>query len=663
MKKMKKINLSKLFATASLSLIAASPILAQSNLGASCGCPAVASRPTVLMSSLSGYTAISGTQGGELIAGASLTCQNTYILDAKIYIPSGQTLTIAPGTVIKGRDNSAQGPTYATALVIEKGGKIIAPGTQSCPIVFTAEGDALDGSYLIKNSGKWGGVVLLGKATNNLKLSNNGPFVAGLGNGKLCVADGLGVIEGFATSNSQDQFGVNTTAGGVFDDNDNSGIMKYVSIRHGGAILSVGSEINGLTLGSVGRGTTLDHIEIVSCGDDNIELFGGTVNLKYCTTLFGNDDMFDYDLGWSGKAQFLFGMKAPWSSSNASASAGTITVSGGAVTAIAVGAGGSGYTTAPTVFISGGVGSGATATATINGSGTVTAITITSGGSGYTSNSGVGVTFIGNNGISPDSDSGFECDADDNTSNNLPKSHPIIYNATIMGNGKSIGSSDNKGLAAINMKEASEGEIYNSVFANFKNGLNLQTTYNSTSRPVGDTWQNWSTVSGTVSATVGNSTQSVKIKCNTFVGVTNPFAKDASTLNGTTSTANTAADLTQFNTTDNNIAVASIPGFSYAFTMSSPMTSNVVTEKNDVVPTPALSVTGCPTAPVDGFYETANYRGAFSSTSNWLSDWTYSQVMGATSGVAACPTDLNYDGVTDVNDFLIFGPAFGTSCN
>jgi len=661
MKKMKKINLSKLFATASLSLIAASPILAQSNLGASCGCPAVASRTTVLMSSLTGYQAISGTQGGELLSGANLTCQNTYILDVKIYIPSGQTITIAPGTVIKGRDNSAQGPTYATALVIEKGGKIIAPGTASCPIVFTAEGDALDGSYLIKNSGKWGGVVLLGKATNNLKLSNNGPFVAGLGNGKLCVADGLGVIEGFATSNSQDQFGVNTTAGGVFDDNDNSGIMKYVSIRHGGAILSVGSEINGLTLGSVGRGTTLDHIEIVSCGDDNIELFGGTVNLKYCTTLFGNDDMFDYDLGWSGKAQFLFGMKAPWSSSNASASAGTITVSGGAVTAIAVGAGGSGYTTAPTVFISGGVGSGATATATINGSGTVTAITVTSGGTGYTNNTGVGVTFIGNNGISPDSDSGFECDADDNTSNNLPKSHPIIYNATIMGNGKSIGSSDNKGLAAINMKEASEGEIYNSVFANFKNGLNLQTTM--TSRPVGDTWQNWSTTTGTVSTTVGNSTQSVKIKCNTFVGVTNPFTKDASSLNGTTSTANTAADLTQFNTTDNNIAVASIPGFSYAFTMSSPMTSNVVTEKNDVVPTPALSVTGCPTAPVDGFYETANYRGAFSSTSNWLSDWTYSQVMGATLGVVACPTDLNYDGVTDVNDFLIFGPRFNTSCN
>lgn len=661
MKKM--FNLSKIFVSASLSLIAVSPILAQSNLGASCGCPSVASRPTVLMSSLTGYTAISGTQGGELMSGATLTCQNTYILDVKIYIPSGQTITIAPGTVIKGRDNSAQGPTYATALVIEKGGKIMAPGTEACPIVFTAEADPLSGSYLIKNSGKWGGVVLLGKATNNLMLSNNGPFVAGLGNGKLCVANGLGVIEGFATSNTQDQFGVNT-ASGSFDDNDNSGVMKYVSIRHGGAILSVGSEINGLTLGSVGRGTTLEHIEIVSCGDDNIELFGGTVNLKYCTTLFGNDDMFDYDLGWSGKAQFLFGMKAPWSSSNTSATNGTATIASGAVTGpttISAANGGTGYTTAPAVVFSGGAPTTiASATAIITG-GVVTGITITNPGAGYTA--APTYSFVGENGISPDSDSGFECDADDNTSNNTPKSHPIIYNATIMGNGKSTGSSDNRGLAGINMKEASEGEIYNSIFTNFLNGLNLQTTM--TSRPAGDTWQNWTTVSGTVSATVGNGTQSTKIKCNTFVGVTKSFVKNASTLNGTTSTANTTADSTQFFTTDLNVAVASIPGFSYAFAMSSPMTSNAVTTKNDVIPTTPLSVTGCPTIPVDGFFDPANYRGAFSSdpNSNWLSDWTYSQVMGATLGVVACPTDLNYDGITDVNDFLIFAPAFGTSCN
>jgi len=136
----------------------------------------------------------------------------------------------------------------------------------------------MDGSYSIANKGKWGGIVILGKASNNLTLAANGPFVAG-GSGKLAVADGLGTIEGFATTNKQDRYGVNTSTVVVtdeassqsFDDNDNSGVLRYVSIRHSGAILSVGAEINGLTLGSVGRGTSIEHLEIISCADDNIE--------------------------------------------------------------------------------------------------------------------------------------------------------------------------------------------------------------------------------------------------------------------------------------------------------------------------------------------------------------------------------------------------------
>ena len=89
------------------------------------------------------------------------------------------------------------------------------------------------------------------------------------------------------------------------------------------------------------------------------------------------------------------------------------------------------------------------------------------------------------------------------------------------------------------------------------------------------------------------------------------------------------------------------------------------TVKPDVIPNPALSVSGCPTAPVDGFFTAAPYRGAFSSNpgQNWLSDWTYSQVLGHIQGISACPTDLDSDGDTDVDDFLIFAPAFGTTCN
>jgi len=720
----KTFNFSKLFATASLSLVAASPILAQSNLGASCGCPAVASRPTVNVSSLPGYVAISGTFGGELTQGATFTCDKTYILDKKIYISSGQTLNIAPGTVIKGAANTI--PSEATALTIMRGGKINAMGTESCPIVFTAAADPMNGSYAISNVGKWGGVVVLGKASNNLTLAANGPFVPG-GAGKLAVADGLGTVEGFASSNPQDQYGVATsipvsyvsatspssttytfdqatsagasgastitltgngayvlngmsvsgtgiavgatvasvsgnvvtlsavntsavtgnasfigtfpvaasttayfyagatgtgvttsftagtgpvvggtnfaipfigTAGGSFDDNDNSGIMKYVSIRHSGAILAVGAEINGLTLASVGRGTTIDHIEIVSCADDNIEIFGGTVNLKYITTLFGNDDMFDYDLGWKGKCQFFFGMKN---------------------------------------------------TAT---------------------------------GASPDNDNGIEADSDDNASNVAFRSHPVLYNFTIIGNGKNATTADNRGLAGANFKDGAEGELYNSIFANFKNGINLAKSLSGTPARTYNAWHNWRNLSTTESpntnATTANAVNggvavanSLKIKCNTILMNTattqaNGLGIDAASSGAVAtaaSTTGTDGEMVQFLADGNIVTTTAIPGFSYAFTVDA--TTNVVTVKNDVTPTTALSVAGCPTVPVDGFFEPANYRGAFSSVAgeNWLSDWTYSQVMGATEGVAACPTDLNLDGITDVNDFLIFAPAFGTSCN
>ena len=565
-----KKRISKLFATSIMAVASVASSYAQTNLGAPCGCPAVASRPSVLLSSLPGFTAIAGTYGGELTSGAVLTCANNYIIDQKIYIPSGQTLTINPGTVLKGRIapidplTSQPDKAKASAITIERGGKIMAEGSADCQIVFTAEADNLDGTYSISNIGQWGGVVVLGKATNNLTLAANGPFVAG-GSGKLAVADGLGTIEGFATSNTQDQYGVNLSLGETFNDNDNSGVLKYVSIRHSGAELVVGAEINGLTLGSVGRGTTIEHVEIVSCGDDNIEFFGGTVNVKYITGLFGNDDMFDWDLGWSGKAQFLFGMKT-------------------------------------------------------------------------------------DNTASIHSDNGFEADSDDNKSNNNPKSIPVIYNATILGNSKSTLTSDNSSIAAINAKELTGGEIYNSVFANFKNGLNLVKSLG-TRTGTSEAYHNWS-------STLGNGSQILKVKCNTFVGCTNPLTVGSAVANVV------AADNTQFTTTDLNVIIAgnTLPGFDYTFAVNN--TTNVFSAKNDPIPNPSLSVTGCPVAPADGFFRVANYRGAFASTgSNWLSDWSYSQVLNTTKGLVACPSDLDKDGDTDVSDFLIFAPAFGTNCN
>ena len=281
-----KKTISKLVAAAALAVATVAPGFAQSDLGASCGCPAVASRPTVLLSTLA--------TGGNLNAtNTVLTCDKTWILDEKIYVGNGQSLTINPGTVIKGE--VALVPGNAAALVVSRGGKIFAPGTESCPIVFTAGQDPMNGTYGISNKGKWGGVVLLGKATNNLTTANT--LSAG-------GVNGVGFIEGYLSAESRNLFGAGDVAFPTFDDNDNSGIMTYVSIRHAGDIVGANNELNGLTLGSVGRGTTLHHIEVVSNQDDGIEFFGGTVDLKYGSVLFNDDDGFDWDLGWSGRGQF-----------------------------------------------------------------------------------------------------------------------------------------------------------------------------------------------------------------------------------------------------------------------------------------------------------------------------------------------------------------------
>jgi hypothetical protein len=561
---MKRKNItSKIMLVATALSLYAGAGLAQTNLGADCGCPTpVSSRPTVLMSTLATN---GGSSDGELTAtNTILDCAHTWILDKKIYVPSGKALTISAGTVIKGRFRTT--PDSATALTVMRGGTIIAAGTPSCQIVFTAEADNLDGTYGVSNKGRWGGVCVAGKASNNLTLAANGPFQPGVGDGRICVANGLGTFEGFASSNSRDQFGANLTGGEVFDDNDNSGILKYVSIRHAGAILQVGGELNALSLGSVGRGTTIENIEVVSCADDGIEFWGGTVNVKYFTSLFGNDDIFDWDDGYSGKVQFLFGVK--------SATTDTLT--------------------------------------------------------------------------SADADNAFEMDADDQKSNLTPRSHPVIYNATFIGNNKTTLTSDNSGISGIQAKELTEGEIYNSVFANYRYGLNLIKALG-TRTGSSEAYHNWAN-------TGGNGSNSLKVKCNTFINVSKPIAIDKNNT-GTLLSSDTA----QFYTTDKNVSLSSAPGFTYVWAMNS--SNNSVSAQFDAIPNPALSTTGCPVAPVDGFYTPAAYRGAFSSSGqNWLSDWSYSQVLNITPGLQPCPTDINADGITNNVDFLQLLTRFNQSC-
>lgn len=218
----------------------------------------------------------------NITANATWTKSNVYILDTKIYVTSGATLTIEAGTVVKGRAKA--NPVDATALVIARGGKINAQGTASSPIIFTAESDLLTGNLTQSDRGLWGGVVILGRARIN-------------------TTSGQGNVEGIPTT---EPLG---TYGGT-DDDDNSGILRYAQIKHSGAIVAANVELNGLTMGAVGRGTTIEYIDIYAGNDDGYEWFGGTVNTKYLISSFNDDDNFDWDESFRGKGQFWFAIGA-----------------------------------------------------------------------------------------------------------------------------------------------------------------------------------------------------------------------------------------------------------------------------------------------------------------------------------------------------------------
>ena len=184
----------------------------------------------------------------EIASDMTLTYPNVYTLKGFVYVPDGVTLTIEPGVVIKG-DKATQG-----TLIIERGGKIMAQGTPERPIVFTSA--QAPGS---RKPGDWGGIILLGKAPNNL---------------------GEQTIEG----------GVRSKHGGN-DPADNSGVLSYVRVEFPGIEYSTDNEINGITFGSVGSGTKIDHLQVSYSGDDSYEWFGGTANAKYLVAYSGWDDI------------------------------------------------------------------------------------------------------------------------------------------------------------------------------------------------------------------------------------------------------------------------------------------------------------------------------------------------------------------------------------
>ncbi len=216
---------------------------------------------------------------GAITSNETWTPDNIYVLNQKVVVEDGVTLTIDPGTIIKGSSGSG---SLASALIVARGGKIEAVGTPSEPIIFTSEEDNIAigetaGTNLDQNDrGLWGGVLILGKAPCSFE-------------GDVEELQ----IEGIPASDTFGLYGGN-------DPNDDSGSFQYVSIRHGGALIGEGNEINGLTMGGVGRNTEISHVEVVANLDDAFEWFGGTVDSSNLFVWAQGDDAFDIDQAYSG---------------------------------------------------------------------------------------------------------------------------------------------------------------------------------------------------------------------------------------------------------------------------------------------------------------------------------------------------------------------------
>lgn len=222
------------------------------------------------------------TLEGNITEDKTLDASKIWLIKGRVSVTDGTTLTIPAGTIIKAASGTG---ADASTLIVARGGKMIANGTAENPIIMTAAADNIEvgGTYPesgpalnVDTRGLWGGLLILGKAPCSFKSD-----VTEL------------QIEGIPTSDENGLYG-----GSVAD--DNSGSFQYISIRHGGAEIGEGNEINGLTLGGVGSGTTVNQIEVLGNVDDGIEFFGGTVNATNLLVWGQGDDAIDIDQAYAG---------------------------------------------------------------------------------------------------------------------------------------------------------------------------------------------------------------------------------------------------------------------------------------------------------------------------------------------------------------------------
>ena len=207
---------------------------------------------------------------GPVVETTTWRTGRTYRLDGLVFVEAGARLLIEPGVTVLGEPGAA--------LIVTRDASIHARGTADAPIVFTSAKP--EGT---RASGDWGGVVLLGNAPINRGQAN---------------------VEGIPSSDDRGVFG-----GG--DRRSNCGVLEYVRVEFAGYAIGGDNELNGLTLGGCGSGTLVRHVQVHRAHDDGIEIFGGAVDLKYVLVSHAGDDALDWDMGWTGRAQFLIVQQHP----------------------------------------------------------------------------------------------------------------------------------------------------------------------------------------------------------------------------------------------------------------------------------------------------------------------------------------------------------------
>jgi hypothetical protein len=238
-----------------------------------------ASGTRVLSRSNAMYSYITGavTLTGNITSDLTLTADKRWILQGFVIVKEPAELTIEPGTVIYGGDTRA-------SLFITRGAKIMADGTAMRPIIMTSPQKT--GARAQRN---WGSLIVFGRAPIN-------------------EPGGQAYLEGLPAQ-ADYQYGGS-------DPNDNSGVIRYVRLEFGGFEIEVNQEINGLTLGGVGRGTVIDYLQVHMNKDDAIEFFGGTVNAKHMLFTGIADDGVDWDLGYVGNVQYVVNIKSTLNDEN-----------------------------------------------------------------------------------------------------------------------------------------------------------------------------------------------------------------------------------------------------------------------------------------------------------------------------------------------------------